>query len=231
MLSAVEDPRTFLFRLRYGKMVSYNMCKNLRAFASTQDGSQITRIVDIGANAGQFAWMARYCWPKAYIESYEPDPTAAALFRERHDHDNRVTLRVLAIGAEPGILKINRGSSSCQNSALMEFGQPDNGHFDCEVETLDRICKSNPDGRRLLKLDVQGFELQVLRGAEATLMASDYVLAEVSLADTYANGALIEEVWSLLRENGFIYQEVIDSYCDPLTGVVLQMDILYIRRR
>jgi len=228
LISAIEDPVTLWFKLRHRSLVSFGICRSLRQFSTTNQGREIRQIIDAGANVGQFAAMARFCWPQARIISYEPDPTAAAQFRKIHGKDSKIILHECALGDNPGVLSINYGESSAQNSALVETKASRRGTFQAVVRTLDdSLDKSNE--KRFLKIDVQGYEMHVLRGAQAILKEVDYLLIEISLADMFEGGALVEEVWGFLRKNGFKYHHVMDLYFDSDHGVVMQMDVLFSR--
>jgi hypothetical protein len=73
-----------------------------------------------------------------------------------------------------------------------------------EVKTLDRILEPVELRRPiLLKLDVQGFELEALRGAERVLESVDTVLTECSFVPFYSGQALFDEVRDFLGERGF----------------------------
>ena len=231
ILSSLDDPATLWFKLQNRRMVAFSMCKNLRKYAYSIEGSEIRRIVDVGANVGQFAKMARYCWPVAFIESFEPDAAAAAAFRREHCNDGRIALHEHALGADPGELTIHYGETSEQNSAFIETHGRQRGVFQVQVLRLDDVVLRGDEGKQLLKLDVQGYEMQVLKGAEKTLKEVDFVLVELSLADTFEGGALIENVWAFLRQRGFTYRQILDCYRDTATDVILQMDILFGRKR
>jgi FkbM family methyltransferase len=227
VLAALEDPRAFSFKARHWRLVSFTFFKNLRLFARSSEGIRIDHVIDVGANAGQFAKMARYCWPTATIESFEPDADAAARFRSLFARDAKVLLHEQGLGATEAVVTMHRGSRTEQNSVLVEIDAPSNGAFTINITTLDQVTLAAAQNKRLLKLDVQGYELEVLHGAKALLRQTDYVLVELSLADIFKNGARIEEVWALLRANAFSFNRIMDTYHDPSTGLVTQMDVLF----
>jgi FkbM family methyltransferase len=87
------------------------------------------------------------------------------------------------------------------------------------------------DERFYLKLDTQGSELAVLRGAEHALRRAELVEAELSLVPLYDRGPLFGEIIDFLRERDFdlISVEGIDE--EPETGHMLQLDAIFLRRR
>jgi hypothetical protein len=77
----------------------------------------------------------------------------------------------------------------------------------------------------LLKLDVQGAELDVLRGGEATLRAAKYVLLEVSLHRWNKDAPMIEEVVRFMDDRGFCLVDIVETHM--VAGYMLQVDVLF----
>jgi len=100
-----------------------------------------------------------------------------------------------------------------------------------ETITLDEYFKSNglQDEKVLaIKLDVQGHELKVLKGAENTLKRTLFVLTEQSNHDSYKGGAHYYEVDELLRQNGFRLHNIFAPFSyDPF---LYEFDALYINQ-
>ncbi len=98
------------------------------------------------------------------------------------------------------------------------------------MRTLDSlITELDPKGKTLLKLDVQGYELEVLEGGRACLRTVDRVLVEVSLVPLYAGSPQAEEVISFLLASGFALERRMAELRHPATGEVLQADLLMTR--
>jgi hypothetical protein len=88
------------------------------------------------------------------------------------------------------------------------------------------------EGQQLyLKLDTQGTELSILRGASRALLDAEFVEAELSPVRLYDGGALFDEVIGFLDDRGFalVSLEGIDE--EPETGQMLQVDAIFMRRR
>jgi hypothetical protein len=98
-----------------------------------------------------------------------------------------------------------------------------------DVKTLDGVMKLRPDFARidLLKLDVQGAEIDVLKGATDTLQKTHMVLAECSIIEYNHNAPLVSDVIEFMRSRGFRVLDVCDlNYCD---GFLLQIDLLFVK--
>jgi hypothetical protein len=73
-IGAIAAPLCFVKRIRYPDMVSFGLLASLSKMKSKGIISNIDSIWDIGANQGQFAFMAHNIWPELPVYSFEPDP-------------------------------------------------------------------------------------------------------------------------------------------------------------
>jgi hypothetical protein len=95
------------------------------------------------------------------------------------------------------------------------------------VHTLDDlISDAGRGGPELLKLDVQGFELEVLKGATRALAQARYVLLEVSIVQYNEGSPLIEQVLSWMAGQGYRTIDVFDMSRAP-SSKLLQVDLLF----
>jgi len=200
-------------------------------------GLDCRTVVDIGANRGQFALVARRRLPQARILSFEPLPAAAATFRAVFAGDDRVTLHEVAIGPAPGnaTIHISRRDDS---SSLLPITSAQVALFPGTAEVATDIVRVAPlrefipaakiEAPALLKVDVQGYELQALRGCEDLLSRFAYVYVECSFVELYASQALAGEVIAWLRERGFRLRGVHNMDYDR-DGRAIQADFLFAR--
>lgn len=169
-------------------------------------------LLDVGANRGQFSLISRVVHPKLRIHAFEPQPGEAAVYRSLFKGDPLVKLHEVALGDKAGEadLHISRRADS---SSLLPIGELQSKLFPSTEEvgvhrvpvvTLDSLVSEWPEARRiLLKLDVQGYELGVLKGARAALRQCAFVYAECSEVPLYTGQALYPEVASFLQQEGF----------------------------
>lgn len=226
-----SDPQTLVKKIQNPSLVSFVFCKNLKLFSTTELGGNIQRIIDVGANEGQFAFMARYCWPLAQIDCYEPDPSAYSKLMNLYKNDPKIQVNNYAIGSISGTLKLNLGQVSATNSFLVEKNKPSCGSIEVGVKTLNEIYYQQNLENSLLKIDVQGYELEVLKGASEILGQISFVLVEISLAEIFEGGPSIIDIWQLLTNYGYVYYRIIDQYREPETERIVQMDILFYRKK
>ncbi|MBI4098412.1 MAG: FkbM family methyltransferase [Candidatus Magasanikbacteria bacterium] len=96
--------------------------------------------------------------------------------------------------------------------------------------TIDAIAQEHHvEGPCLLKLDVQGAELEVLRGAEETLEKTEYVILETSLFSAYDNVPLLHEVIAFMAERGFVPYDILGLLYRPLDGALCQADVCFVK--
>jgi FkbM family methyltransferase len=154
-------------------------------------------IVDVGANVGQFASAAKLFFPEARVVSFEPDPETYADLQINTQGLRDVDLHNIGLSDREGVLTFYR----CELSVMSTFSaQADDmtrhrGTTELPVRRLDAVLDSD-DRPDLLKIDVEGFERQVLQGAWETVSRSRYVLIEVSLgrADGAGNLQLLRDI-------------------------------------
>jgi hypothetical protein len=79
-----------------------------------------------------------------------------------------------------------------------------------------------------LKIDVQGYELNVLRGAEKTLIDVDIILIETSFYELYKNQPLFKDIYDFLSNRGFDYYGSFEQLYDLRDGRILQADSIFI---
>jgi len=192
-------------------------------------------VVDIGANRGQFALVARHCFPEAKIVSFEPLAEPAKRFQSIFANDRAVILHQAAVGPEPGeaIIHLSRRDDS---SSLLPITTLQNQIFpgtrESGTETIkvgrleDFVSAERIQPPALLKLDVQGYELSALKGCETLLQRFEYVYAECSFMELYQGQALADEVIAWLREHGFALSGVYNLAYDK-TGRAVQADFLF----
>lgn len=192
-------------------------------------------IVDIGANRGQFALAARKCCPFAKIISFEPLTEPASVFRRVFADDPLTTLHETAIGCQEQEADIHV-SNADDSSSLLPITSLQTGLFPgtseketrkIQVKRLDSILQREEIGKpALLKIDVQGFEKQVLEGCNSLLQEFTYIYVECSFVELYANQSLAPEVISFLAESGFGLSGIYNIYYNK-KGFTIQGDFLF----
>ncbi|CAK0781270.1 FkbM family methyltransferase [Gammaproteobacteria bacterium] len=197
-------------------------------------------IVDVGANTGQFTVASAKLIPGVCIYSFEPQPACIAVLERNLSSLDNVTLHPLALGEAEGEVLFNLNTHSHSSSFLQladahraAFPQAqETKRIPVKVSTLDLVFGENRLERPvLLKLDVQGYETQVLSGAKTTLQQVDYVVLEASFKPMYEGEPLFLDIMRIMEGHGFSFLRPVGWLTDPTTGEVLQMDALFINSR
>ena len=193
-----------------------------------RQGFRFEGIVDGGANIGQFARAAAETWPTARILSVEPLPDIADRLRDNLASEApRVRVTAAALGPATGTLDFYRTDYSLASSALVPSDRAAT-RIAVPVVRLDDVLSEHPLPRPLLvKLDLQGFELEALRGATATLARADAVLLETAFQASYADEPLFRDVLSFMEDAGFRFARPVDTLEE--NGRITQMDALFVR--
>jgi FkbM family methyltransferase len=98
------------------------------------------------------------------------------------------------------------------------------------VVTIDEVCAEKKlVGPYLIKVDVQGAELQVLAGARRTLEESEAVILETTLFGTLVGGPQLHDVIVKMKEYGFVVYDIYGLAYRPLDQALLQADIVFVR--
>jgi len=191
-------------------------------------------VLDVGANDGSWALELRAAGFDGRIVSFEPLAESFAALEAAADWE----VHRLALGNRPGPGRLHV-TANRQSSSLLPLGPrharaapeaPVVREEEVEVARLDDLDVVRPGERAFLKLDVQGAELEVLRGAARTLAAVRVVEAELSAVELYDGQALLGEVVEHLRGSGFDLIGLEPSFRDRVTGDLLQVNGWFRRR-
>ncbi|BAY12877.1 FkbM family methyltransferase [Calothrix sp. NIES-2098] len=198
----------------------------------------IETILDIGANVGQFALTINTLLPKARIYSFEPLTDCYEKLKARMADCKTFSAFNLALGDESGSLIFERNAYS-PSSSFLKIADVHKKAFpktqatetlEVKIDRLDNIAQqlaiANP---YMVKIDVQGYEYQVLRGGEQTIKNARLVITETSFVTLYDNQPLFNDVYNNLINWGFTYVGALDQLYNPQDGRVLQADSIFIK--
>lgn len=197
-------------------------------------------VIDVGTNEGQFSRTMRCLLPDADIFAFEPIPECHGRTQKRFAGDARFKLFNLALGDRKAEAKfsvsVDTGASSLlpMSSTQAHYfpGSLERHEIVVPVETLDTVIAGEKlRTPYLLKVDVQGYEHQVLSGGAETLAGATMVLLEASYEPFYEGQRLFDDVYELLRQHGFQLRDSFNMMHDPQTGRPLQGDFTFLRAR
>jgi FkbM family methyltransferase len=198
---------------------------------------KINLVFDVGANVGQYGISLREQGYSGVIVSFEPMTEAHQKLTRISDSDlNWKVHSPTALGSE-NMREIFHISANSLSSSLLEMNErhllaaPQSKYISSEVV---RICKLDDvwgqynfeNSVILLKLDVQGFEMNVLKGSESMLNSVSLIQLEMSTTHLYSNQSLYFEIDSYLRSLGFSLLNICPQFWSK-TGKLLQYDGIY----
>lgn len=194
-------------------------------------------VLDAGANKGQFSRAAATAFPGARIIAFEPLESVAAEWRANLADVAGAEVHACALGAEAGTVTFHPHEYSLSSSVLplVADAKAEGGGaagelapVDVPVRRLDDVVSAADltPGPVLLKLDVQGYELEVLRGATAVLEQVDALVVELSFERQYEGQPMFTEVLDALRDLGFGLDVPIDVRRDE-AGTIVELDGLF----
>lgn len=179
-------------------------------------------LVDVGANVGDFVRAVSRLTELKSVYAFEPQPSCQAELGRILRGIPHAELIPAAVGSHEGSLVLNLTANSRMASGLIpEAGMNaaySPGDFDVTGQisvpmvTLDTAIPDHVE-IGVLKLDVQGFELEVLAGAIATLGRTRAILVEVNYVRHYEGGAVFDEIYAELRTRGFRLFGVSAPFC------------------
>jgi FkbM family methyltransferase len=202
--------------------------------------SRIDLCIDIGANEGQFASEMRQYGFKGEIHSFEPQPDVFQRLEMVTRGDSKWNCSRMAVGADNGRFTMHLSGMS-PSSSLLPIGKlhtellPDSaetGTIDVDVVTLDSWMErtSVSESGLFLKIDVQGYEMQVLKGAQASLAKTNAVLIELCFANLYLGQSKYYEVARVLEESGLHLVALVNCFYKPDNGDLLWGDGFFTRK-
>jgi FkbM family methyltransferase len=214
----------------------------LRGVAPSIEHKQVVRnvgidsVFDVGANRGQFSLLCKLERPSLSIWAYEPLSSEALVYRSVLSNYSHVQLYEYALGSEFSATRMHI-SGRADSSSLLPIGSlqrnwypatAEVGTADVRVVPLDSLPEHWSEATRgLLKIDVQGYELNVLKGARKALKHMAYIYVECSEVELYAGQALRPEVQAFLEENGFRLERRHNEQWHK--GQLVQADYLFCR--
>lgn len=189
-------------------------------------------VIDGGAAHGNWSKECSAVFPDAEYLLIEP--------LQEYQQDLQDTVAAIGHAAiVPLVLKNDSGTVSFNvhpdlegSSLFMEEGGAAVNGFTRTLPagTLDAVvAEKRAGGPYLLKLDVQGAELEVLRGGEETLKKTEYVILETSLFAAYDNVPLLHDVIAFMAARGFVSYDILGLLYRPLDGALCQADVCFVK--
>lgn len=185
-------------------------------------------IYDIGAAEGEWARLIHTIWPAAAIVGFEPNATRVAkLDAAVRELSGRYSYHRCFLGPSAGEV---RYADQQDQTSLMMPEENAKGAAVAPMKVVDELIAAGqipaPD---FLKLDVQGFELEVLKGATKALDAAQAVLLEVSFARFSPGMPIYSDVLDFMHRANFRWYDIAGIYRRHSDDALGQLDMLFLK--
>ncbi len=200
---------------------------------------KLGQLIDVGASFGDFTFQALEIFPSLKVIAFEPIDKVFKSNKKRFKNNKNVEIYNLALGNQDGEVSFNENDYSYSSSILElsdihvnEFKYTSKSTFtNVPIKKLDCVINADKMLKPLLiKIDVQGFEKEVLLGGTEILKYADYLIIEVSFCELYIGQPLFEEINSLLSDLGFRYAGNLSQLISEDNERILQADALFLRK-
>ena len=186
-------------------------------------------VLDIGAYNGIWATELKKTFPAAQILMLEGQNAKKQILENVCRENKGIDYQIALLGASEKRVIFNIYDSA--SSILEENNKTGALVEERTLSCLDKLLAdtdfSKPD---LIKLDTQGYELEILKGGEKTLKNAQAVLMEVSMIDIYKECPLVADVIVFMADRDFALYDICSLMRRPLDSALFQSDFLFVKR-
>lgn len=197
----------------------------------------ISTIIDIGANKGQFADKIRNLLPNSTIIAFEPLKNDYDFLKKHFKNDNNFISYNYALGDKECDIEFEENEYT-PSSSLLKLSETHKLNFKNAIKTtkttvrmkmLDNVLNTNNlKTPFLVKIDVQGFEDKVICGGIELLSNAKVIICETSYYELYKNQPKFDDIYMKFKEIGFEYKGNIEQLHSPHDNSILQSDSVFI---
>jgi FkbM family methyltransferase len=186
-------------------------------------------IIDIGAYKGQWTESAARIFPHASFLMVEAQPDKESYLRALMSQNGLISYHIGLVGSvsseDVTFYKMETGSS-----IYSENSSAPRSIIKMNMSTLDDLLAHSEKNQSVfLKMDVQGAELDVLRGARKTLERVDAILLEASVTNYNCHAPLIGNIFHYMEEIGFVLFDISEQRRSK-NGLLLQADLIFVKK-
>jgi FkbM family methyltransferase len=200
---------------------------------------KINLLFDVGANTGGYGQIMRKFGFQGRIVSFEPLCSAFKKLKEKVSKDSLWQVENFALGNREGKSKINVSKNSV-SSSILEMLQlvtnvaPDAGCIGSEEikiyrfdDVFHRYYRAGDSV--FLKIDTQGYEKKILKGAVKSLKNIAGLQVETSLVPLYQGETLMHDLVRFIKKLGYTMMSIEPGFHNPATGQLLQADLIFFK--
>jgi FkbM family methyltransferase len=198
-------------------------------------------VLDVGANTGQYGDLLLRMGFRGTVISFEAIPSVHRILARRANAKSSswIIAPCAALGSQRGYVQLNIAANSVSSSVLPMRSMhleaaPQSKYVEQQtvpVERLDELAlQMLPSlGRLLIKVDTQGYEMEVLKGAEGLLQRTAAIQLELSLVPLYEGAPKFVDMIAYVESKGFELFSLVSGFSDRRIGRLLQVDGFFVR--
>lgn len=199
--------------LRVPREALLNRFQELAVLRGLLDALEINCVIDVGANRGQYAHELRGIGFRGQIISFEPVPSEFSVLCESFVGDSRFTGYRLALGSQEKPAHIQVPRLTVMSSLLEPTSkEPGTRLEQVEIRRLDglfpKMMEGVRDPRVFLKMDTQGYDLEVFQGAEGCLGEICGLQSEISVQPLYKGMPHYLDALATYEKAGFVLHDL-----------------------
>jgi FkbM family methyltransferase len=226
----------------FGLQLSYRIGRNALAdMKRLLSKFEVKYIIDGGAHQGDFSSSILTVFPQAHVYAFEPQNSSWELLRQAAIRNPSIKAFQCALGAESGTATFHINKSTLTSSLLpsskqglkyhKEYNQPCRTEMVQVVSLKEFLAKESLPHIDILKLDLQGYELQALKGLGDFLSCVKLIYTEVNFLNAYDQGCLFTNLSQYLQEHQFEFYQFYHLVTSPLDGRLLFGDAIFFSTR
>jgi FkbM family methyltransferase len=216
--------RAFLSLFRHGVGTMTGLVQHLQA-----RGFEPKTAIDIGAFDGGWSRLARATFPEAAIVMLDGNPQNREQLQQAASEFANARSEIAALGSEDreAVTFYQLGTGS---SILPELTGLAMNPVTVPMRRLDDVIPCVGQGPVLIKVDVQGYELEVLRGGPRVFGSAEAVVLEVSLLPYNLGAPLFADVVEFMATHGFVVFDFCGQHRRGDGAALFQADVAFARR-
>jgi len=191
-------------------------------------------IFDCGASVGYWSWEVGKLFPGCQLVAIEPNELIIPKTKELL---NKMTVKPIieqcAIGAENGVAYLNvwdNPETSMGGSSLKSHVQGDpEQKLEVKLKKLDTISSEHNVKPDLIKLDLQGYELEALQGATQLLTSTEAFIIEFGCLQAYEDRTTPHDLFRIMYDNDYCLYDIIDLIYRPYDNALTGGDFFFVK--
>jgi FkbM family methyltransferase len=204
------------------------ICPLFELKEALKNTKNVKNIIDVGSNKGQFSLLSRIYYPFCKIYSFEPQIDYLNIQKSIIKKD--IVFYNFCLGDKNYSKKLNitekEDSSSLLTPKIFKNGiYKVKERIKVNIKTLDNVLINKKINNSLMKIDVQGFEYEVLLGSVKSLKKIKYLILEISSHNIYQSQTNKKKLLSFLNNNNFKLLKIYNK--SKLSKNIFQCDYFF----